>query len=45
MELPRPRAKSELLEEAGFSVDDDTVLDDDLGGGEWLFVRATFDGR
>lgn len=35
----------ELLEEAGFSIDDDTVLDDDLDEGEWLFVRATFDGR
>ncbi|WP_459192582.1 class I SAM-dependent methyltransferase [Halosimplex sp. J119] len=35
----------ELLEEAGFSVEDDTVLGDQLSGGEWLFVRATFDDR
>jgi len=30
----------ELLGEAGFAVDEQTVLADELGGGEWLFVRA-----
>ncbi|WP_436928095.1 class I SAM-dependent methyltransferase [Halosimplex amylolyticum] len=30
----------ELLDEAGFAVEDDSVVDDELGGGEWLFVRA-----
>lgn len=31
----------DLLREAGFRVEDDAVVGDELGGGEWLFVRAT----
>ena len=31
----------ELLHDAGFDVVDDAVVGDELGGGEWLFVRAT----
>ncbi|WP_135364099.1 class I SAM-dependent methyltransferase [Halosimplex halophilum] len=30
----------ELLDSAGFDVTEATVRDDELGGGEWLFVRA-----
>mgnify|MGYP000639708069 CR=1 FL=1 len=30
----------ELLDSAGFDVADEAVRDDELGGGEWLFVRA-----
>jgi len=30
----------ELLREAGFAVGHETTFGDDLGGGEWLFVRA-----
>jgi SAM-dependent methyltransferase len=30
----------ELLREAGFEIRDDTVLDDELGEGDWLYVRA-----
>lgn len=30
----------ELLAEAGFAVESETVLGDEMGGGEWLFVRA-----
>lgn len=35
-------ASLELLDEAGFEVEDDTVVGDELGddGGEWLFVTA-----
>ncbi|WP_436930280.1 class I SAM-dependent methyltransferase [Halosimplex halobium] len=32
----------ELLDSVGFDVTDETVRDDELGGGEWLFVRARF---
>jgi SAM-dependent methyltransferase len=32
----------ELLDSAGFDVTEATVRDDELGGGEWLFVRARF---
>lgn len=35
----------DLLAEAGFDVREDAVVDDELGGGEWLFVRATYGGR
>ncbi|ELZ22796.1 ubiquinone/menaquinone biosynthesis methyltransferase UbiE [Halosimplex carlsbadense 2-9-1] len=30
----------ELLESVGFDVTEEAVRDDELGGGEWLFVRA-----
>ncbi|WP_436909285.1 class I SAM-dependent methyltransferase [Halosimplex marinum] len=32
----------ELLDSAGFDVTEEVVRDDELGGGEWLFVRARF---
>lgn len=30
----------ELLTETGFDVEDEAVVGDEMGGGEWLFVRA-----
>ncbi len=33
----------ELLSEAGFAVEDEAVVGDELGGGEWLFVSARFE--
>lgn len=30
----------ELLTDAGFVVEDETVVEDELGGGEWLFARV-----
>lgn len=33
-----------LLGEAGFAVESETVVGDELGGGEWLFVRARLEG-
>lgn len=33
----------ELLRDAGFEVVEDAVVGDELGGGEWLFVRATLE--
>jgi len=33
-------ASLDLLDQAGFDVEDDTVVGDELGGGEWLFVTA-----
>lgn len=35
----------DLLAEAGFDVAEEAVVGDELGGGEWLFVRATAEGR
>ncbi|WP_232342985.1 class I SAM-dependent methyltransferase [Halosimplex litoreum] len=34
----------ELLDSAGFDVTEEAVRDDELGGGEWLFVRARLRG-
>lgn len=33
-----------LVRQAGFRIDDETVVGDELGGGEWLYLRGTLEG-
>jgi SAM-dependent methyltransferase len=42
--FPETERSRELLRDAGFAIDEETVVDDAAGGGEWLFLRGTLDG-